>query len=255
MAFKKSTQNHPSKKIPETDEIFKNLKEVNARADSSTDELRISFDAKASVNIGNLSRGGKNRVDTHTYDHDFDVVASSTPVGIYLPNEKDLFLYMVRSKVTSDCCVDIIEQWWDSEPKARDQIKKLVINLDNGPEQNSQRTQFMYRMQKFSNKKNIEIELAYYPPYHSKYNPVERTFGSLEQHWSGEVLDSEEKVIGFAKTMLWAGKNPQVNIIKKTYENGVKVKEKIMSKLRSSFITKNGIEKWSIVITPNLEFG
>ena len=52
MAFKKSTQNHSSKKIPETDEIFKNLKEVNARADSSTDELRISFDAKASVKIG-----------------------------------------------------------------------------------------------------------------------------------------------------------------------------------------------------------
>ena len=41
MAFKKSTQNHSSKKIPETDEIFKNLKEVNARADSSTDELRM----------------------------------------------------------------------------------------------------------------------------------------------------------------------------------------------------------------------
>ena len=76
MALKKSTQNHPSKKIPETDEIFKNLKEVNARADSSADEIRISFDAKASVKIGNLSRGGKNRVDTYTYDHDFDVVAS-----------------------------------------------------------------------------------------------------------------------------------------------------------------------------------
>ena len=89
----------------------------------------------------------------------------------------------------------------------------------------------------------------------TKYNPVERTFGSLEQHWSGEILDSEEKVVGFAKTMLWAGKNPQVSIIKKTYENGVKVKEKIMSKLRSGFITKNGIEKWSIVITPNLEYG
>jgi len=218
--------------------------------------LRISFDAKAPVKIGNLSRGGKNRVVTEADDHDFSVISSSTPVAIYLPKEKDLFLYMVRSKATSDCYVDIIEQWWDSANKEdREKIKRLVINLDNGPEQSSQRTQFMYRMQKFSDDKNIEIELAYYPPYHSKYNSVERTLGSLEQHWNGEILDSEAKVVGFAKTMLWAGKNPQVQIIKKIYKNGVKVKSKIMTQIRAKFTTKEGIAKWSLVISPSAGFG
>lgn len=231
------------------------MKEVNKIADSSPEQLRISFDAKTAVKVGNLSRGGKNRAGTRADDHDFGVIETSTPVGIYLPHKKDLFLYMVRSKVTSDCCVDIIEQWWDSAPEDHEKIKRLVINLDNGPEQSSRRTQFMLRMQQFSDKKNIEVELAYYPPYHSKYNSVERTFGSLEQHWSGEILDSEAKVVGFAETMLWCGKNPKVEIIKKIYVNGVKVKDEIMKNLRAGFIKKCGIEKWSLVITPGAGYG
>jgi hypothetical protein len=232
------------------------LKEVNKRADESPDQLRISFDAKAPVKIGNLSRGGKNRVETHADDHDFGITSSSTPVGILLPKEKDLFLYMVRSKVTSDCYVDIIEQWWDSvDKKTRKKTNRLVINLDNGPEQSSRRTQFMLRMQEFSDNKKIEVELAYYPPYHSKYNPVEHAFGSLEQYWSSEILDSEDKVVGFAKSMSWAGKKPHVAIIKKVYENGIKVASTIMDKIRDGFQTKEGIEKWSIVISPRAGFG
>jgi hypothetical protein len=253
--LKKVRKTIPKKKIPETDAIFESLKEVNMRADESPDQLRISFDAKAPVKIGNLSRGGKNRVETHADDHDFGVTSTSTPVGIYLPKEKDLFLYMVRSKVTSDCCVDIIEQWWNSvNEDVRKKIKRLVINLDNGPDQSSRRTQFMLRMQEFSDKTKIEIELAYYPPYHSKYNSIERTFGSLEQHWSGEILDSETKVVGFAKTMLWAGKSPHVEVIKKFYKIGVKVKSKIIEKIRAGFETKKGVEKWSLIISLSAGF-
>jgi hypothetical protein len=73
------------------------LKEVNKIADSSPEQLRISFDAKTAVKVGNLSRGGKNRAGTRADDHDFGVIETSTPVGIYLPHKKDLFLYMVRS--------------------------------------------------------------------------------------------------------------------------------------------------------------
>jgi len=64
----------------------------------------------------------------------------------------------------------------------------LKSNLDNGPQQNSHRTQFMKRIQDFADKSNLSIILAYYPPYHSKYNPVERPFSSLEKHWGGEIL-------------------------------------------------------------------
>lgn len=178
-----------------------------------------------------------------------------TPVGIYLPKEKDLYLYMVCSKTTSDCYVDVIESWWRAEPEQYSHIKRLVINLDNGPEQSSKRTQFMKRIQEFSDQERIEVHLAYFPPYHSKYNPVERTFGALELYWSGEILDSEEKVIGFAKTMTWAGKHPVVRAVKKTYETGVRVTKEIMEKLNAGFDRKKGIEKWSVLIKPRTGFG
>jgi hypothetical protein len=66
-----------------------------------------------------------------------------TPVGIFLPATDELLLYGVTSKVTSDCLVDQLIQWWE-RVRARDaHITTLVINLDNGPENHSRRTPFM----------------------------------------------------------------------------------------------------------------
>lgn len=162
---------------------------------------------------------------------------------------------MVRSKTTSDCYVDILESWWKERSQELSQIKRLVINLDNGPEQNSSRTQFMNRIQEFTNTQGIEVELAYFPPYHSKYNPVERTLGALELYWAGEILNSEETVSRYAKSMTWAGKNPVVKVVKKTYETGVKLTKAAMEKLNAGFDRKKGIEKWSVIVRPMNSFG
>ena len=59
---------------------------------------------------------------------------------------------------------------------------------DNGPENHSRRTQFMYRMTQFTDQKQLTIRLAYYPPYHSKYNFIERVWSALEQHWNGSLV-------------------------------------------------------------------
>ncbi|MCP5084860.1 MAG: hypothetical protein GY948_24500, partial [Alphaproteobacteria bacterium] len=77
---------------------------------------------------------------------------------------------------------------WDERKKYYASIKKLVINLDNGPSASSHRTQFIKRITEFAIKNKIAIHLAYYPPYHSKYNPVERCWGVLERHWNGDIL-------------------------------------------------------------------
>ena len=80
-------------------------------ADAAADTLRISMDAKATVKVGPFSRGGKSRVPTDAADRDFQPLASVTPVGIFLPASDELFIYGVRSKVTSDCLVERLEQW------------------------------------------------------------------------------------------------------------------------------------------------
>src|SRR5437764_4438012 len=101
-------------------------------------------------------------------------VATVTPVGILMPASDEVFLYAVTSRVTSDCLVDRLVQWWETVKERFAHIKTLVINLDNGPENHSRRTQFMQRLLTFVEQYQISIRLAYYPPYHSKYNPIER---------------------------------------------------------------------------------
>ena len=102
----------PPKKVPKTDAIFEQLKVVNPEADRADDTLRISIDAKATVNVGPFSRRGRSRTGTKASDHDFKPVATMTPFGIFLPEHDDLWLYMTQSKVTSDFIVDRLEQWW-----------------------------------------------------------------------------------------------------------------------------------------------
>ena len=53
----------------------------------------------------------------------------------------------------------------------------------------------MKRIVDFSISSQLTLQLAYYPPYHSKYNPIERCFGWLEQHWGGSLLDSVETLV------------------------------------------------------------
>ena len=64
-----------------------------------------------------------------------------TPVGILLPASNELFLYGVTSKVTSDCLVDRLVDWWESVKERFAHITTLLINLDNGPESHSRRTE------------------------------------------------------------------------------------------------------------------
>lgn len=102
----------------------------------------------------------------------------------------------------------------------------LILNADNGPENHSRRTQFLKRIIEFAVTYDVKVILAYYPPYHSKYNPIERTWGRLEQHWNGAILDTTEAVLGFAKSMTWKGKNPCVSLAQTVYETGKKVKKR-----------------------------
>ncbi|AWM42187.1 ISAzo13-like element transposase-related protein [Gemmata obscuriglobus] len=64
---------------------------------------------------------------------------------------------------------------------------RFQIELDNGPEVASSRTQFMSRLVESVDRHRVEVERVYLPPHHSKYNPVERCWGVLEQHWNGTL--------------------------------------------------------------------
>ena len=212
--------------------------------------MRLSYDAKNRVSIGNFSRGGKNWSKLDALDHDFSK-KYITPFGFYLPEFKETSLYFTESKVTADFIIDILFDYWSINKKRFSHIHTLLLNADNGPECHSRRTQFIKRICEFADKNDIIVKLVYYPPYHSKYNPVERVWGGLEQHWNGDILDTKQTVLNFAQTFIWAEKKATVKLWEGVYETGKKLSAKAM-KLHEKAINRldNIIGKWFITIYP-----
>ena len=168
---------YTDEELPETDAIFAQVKQRNEEADADKGVLRLSMDAKATVKVGPFARGGKSHVPTRAADHDFEPTATVTPLGIFLPASDELFLYGVTSKVTSDCLVDRLVDWWESVKERFSHITTLLINLDNGPESHSRRTQFMHRLVEFAQHSHLTIRLVYYPPYPSQVQPDRAVLG------------------------------------------------------------------------------
>ena len=103
-------------------------------------------------------------------------------------------------------------------------------------------------MVEFADKYELNLKLAYYPPYHSKYNPIERTWGVLENHWNGSLLDQVSTVIKFAQTMTWKGSSPKVELVTKTYKTGVKLTKLEMKEIEDQIQRLPELGKWFVDI-------
>jgi hypothetical protein len=235
------------KKIAETDAIFAHVHTANQIADDFEGVVRISIDTKANINVGPFSRGGYSRQGVTACDHDFKPDTVLKPFGIFLPASNETYLYFTESNVTADFMVDALEDLWPII-KARFNPHTIAINADNGPENQSRRTQFMKRLVEFAKKNGVSLSLIYYPPYHSKYNPIERVWGVLENHWKGQLLNSVEKTLGLARSMTYNGNHPVVKFVNGTYEKGVKLTQKAMQTIEKMIERLPGIEKWAVDI-------
>jgi Rhodopirellula transposase DDE domain len=240
----------PPKKVKETDAIFANVQQVHAQVATASDTLRLSLDSKAAVLIGPFSRGGQSRTGTTGVDHDFKPEGVLTPFGIFQPATAGAALFFTDSKVSSDFMVDCLEQWLQTRAAELQDIRRLVLDLDNGPENSGQRSQWLWRLVLLAQKYQWVIVLTYYPPYHSKYNPIERLWGILENYWRGELLDSEAAVLGYAGNMTYKGVHPQVYRNQQEYRKGV-TRTKAQKKTLQEWLKRQpGLEKWAIEITP-----
>jgi hypothetical protein len=238
------------KQIPETEAIVERLHQVNAQADADETVLRLSLDAKAAVWVGDYSRGGPSRVTVKAADHEFQPAAKLTPFGIFLPQHDELLLYFTASKLTRDFMVDCLSDCWTTLRARFPQITTLVLNLDNGPENHSRRTQFMKRLTALVDHAPVTLDLAYYPPSHSTYNPIERVWGGVEQHWHGSLLDSCQTVLRFAQTMTFRGRLLIVHWFKQVYCTGVRLPQTQMAQLEQRFERLPGLAKWFVRIVP-----
>lgn len=181
-------------------------------------------------------------------DHDYQPDGKVTPVGLLLPEHDELSISICTSKVTSDCIADRIDDYWIENKSKFPEVDTLVLLQDNGPENSGRRTQFLYRMVAFVERHQINVRLAYYPPYHSKYNPVERCWGVLENHWNAALLDTVEAVVGYAKSMTWKQEHPFVRLVTQVYESGVHLSEQAMKAVERKLSRLPHLPSWFIDI-------
>ncbi len=225
---------------------------VNKKADLDKNTIRISIDSKAKVKIGDLSRDGKARKieANQALDHDHNWTTTLLPFGIYDLTKENLSIYFVNSPETSDLIVDCLSFWWKNNQNNYQNVEELVINLDNGISNRSDRTQFIKRIIEFSQEYKLKIRLIYYPPYHSKYNPIERCWGVLENYWNGAILDSIDSAINWASNMTSKGEKPSVYFIEDTYEKGIRASRSELNELQIFWQPSQNLPKWDITITP-----
>jgi hypothetical protein len=183
-------------------------------------------------------------------DHDMNVEATLAPFGILEIASALLTITFGTSRETSDFVVDCLEQWWEQRRGVYPHIRKLAINLDSGPQIASHRTQFLKRIVEFADRNRLEIELIYYPPYHSKYNPIERCWGVLEMHWNGTLLDTIEKALPWAETMTWKGVQPVVRLLERAHRTGVRLTKAALRPYRQRLCRRESLPKWSVTIHP-----
>jgi Rhodopirellula transposase DDE domain len=240
------------KKIPQTDAIFENVAEENRLSDDNPKSLRLSIDSKAKVKIGNLSRQGKARTlkAKQADDHDTEWQAVLVPFGILNLDSDELSIYFGQSAETSDFIVDCLSWWWQENLAHYREIEEWVINLDGGSATRSDRTQFIKRMVELSQSIGLPIRLIYYPPYHSKYNAIERCWAALEQYWNGAILDSVEAAVQWAAHMSWKAIAPAVYLVEGIYETGVKLLAEELESYLPFWQRSTSLPKWDITISP-----
>ena len=198
--------------------------------------------------------GGKTRTDaqgevTKGWDHDPPAKEKLVPFGILMVATGVLML-LFGSYETSDAWADALQVWWRQVRRGHQHLKRLVIYLDNGPKNSGRRTQFLKRMVQFADWSGLEVRLVYYPPYHSKYNPVERCWSALEKKWNGVLLNCLEVVLERARRMTWKGRHPTVTCLQGEYPDGVRVTAKEMKTYEARMQRSATLPKYDITIAP-----
>jgi hypothetical protein len=106
----------------------------------------------------------------------------------------------------------------------------------------------MQRLVEFVHRYHLHVRLVYYPPYHSKDNPLERCWGILANHGNGALLDSMEAVLAFTRAMTWHGVHPVVALVTTTYQTGGKLPKEAMDRGEAQRQRLPHLEKWCVDI-------
>ena len=217
----------------------------------------LSIDTKKKELIGNFQRSGKVQCmgQPKSYDHDFETFADGkiVPHGIYDVNRNKVYLTLGTNHDTSQFVCDNIERVWESELREQyPDAHTMVILCDGGGSNASAHRIVKQDFMKLANRLDMNIFVMHYPPYCSKFNPIEhRGFSQIHRSWSGApLLSLEDAAQRAAMTTTKTGLTVHVDINTKTYEIKRPIDEDYERRLRWQVVFDPDLPKWNYLIKP-----
>ena len=249
-------KNIPLKSVEGRDEQFvkiQNVKELCIKLGIPI----ISIDTKKKEPIGNLKRDGQVYCSSapECLDHDFTTFADCVivPHGIYDVAHNIGFMTIGLGHDTSEFVCDNVEAFWNEYlSKVHRGAKQLVILCDGGGSNSSRHHIVKQDFMDLSEKLGISIIMMHYPPYCSKYNPIEhRLFSQITRSWSGAPLISVKDACDrAAATEAKTGLKVFARIVTKVYEVGRTVRDKYMECVTKRIRFDDSCHKWNYIISP-----
>lgn len=221
-----------------------------------SDSPILSIDTKKKELVGNFYREGRlyTQEMIETFDHDFPSAASGViiPHGLYDVKRNDGHVNLGTSHDTSEFACDSIERWWESRGRALyPRATSILLLCDGGGSNSASQYLFKEDLQGLVDRIGIEIRVAHYPPYASKYNPIEhRLFPHLTRACQGVIFESVElvkRLMERAKTS--TGLRVTVDILDKVYQTGRKYAKGFKQTMKIVF--DEILPKWNYRVVPS----
>jgi hypothetical protein len=251
-AQKKSTMKQD---IPDRDAQFKNIARLTAEYQAAGNPV-LSMDTKKKEYLGNFYREGHlyTREPLLVNDHDF----TSSATGVIIPHslyDEELnvgYIQIGTSHDTGELACDSLRYWWYTYGQPRfPKATSILIKCDGGGSNDARHYLFKRDLQALADEIGVEIRIAHYPPYCSKYNPIEhRLFPHITRACQGVVFASIELVKELMeKTHTQTGLKAFVHIIDKVYQTGRKVAQEFKQTMRIVFDAL--LPRWNYCAVPS----
>lgn len=215
----------------------------------------FSIDSKKKEPLGALYRNGRvySQVPFEALDHDFPSWAEGkiVPHGIFDLVRNHGHLNVGLSRDTSEFACDSFRWFWQRIGRHYYSDATSMLWLCDAGGSNSCR-QYLFKrdLQQLVNHIGIEIRIAHYPSYCSKFNPIERRFFShVTRACEGVLFDTLDTVVKLMrKTATKTGLTTTVHVIKRAYETGRKVTEEF--KQNMTIVFDSFLPKWNYKAIP-----
>jgi len=238
----------------ERDQQFRHIDALRRQAHARGNPV-LCVDTKKKELLGQLHRPGQcYSTDVQcVYDHDFRHLANGllVPHGVYDYFDNVGFMTLGTSRETSAFVCDAIALAWTEDRQVRyPDAEEIVLTFDSGGANAARSLRFKEDLVVLSRRLGLPLRIAHYPPYTSKWHPIEhRLFSHVERALGGIVLDCPETALqAVQRTSTQTGLRVTARILDKVYNIGRKCSDTFRG-MKDNFIRHDSaLGHWNYIV-------